>query len=145
MLTIRPLRDSDLPEVLRIESLAFSHPWPPEAFTATDNEFSYVLCEDQELRGYIMYHAVLDEGVIINFAIDPAYQHQGHGTRLLQDTLEQMIEHRIHRFFLDVRASNLAAQKLYRRFGFHRLGTRKNYYSQPEEDSIVMVKHVHEQ
>lgn len=137
---IRPLQSADLPEVLRIENLCFSAPWPEEAFKAAEHLDAWVICDQNILQGYILYHTVLDESVIINFAIDPAYQRQGLGTELLSHTLDLMLGRQVRNFFLDVRASNIAAQNLYAKFGFSPLGSRKNYYSQPEEDSVVMVK-----
>ena len=61
---------------------------------------------------------------------------------LLRQTLEIMIKHGVKHFYLDVRASNFPARKLYQNNGFCDLGIRKNYYRLPEEDAIVMVKHI---
>lgn len=139
MFEIRPIRSEDLPAIMRIENLAFPNPWREEFFASADNWESWVICsEDGTLRGYIMYYTVLDEGEIINFAIDPAFQRQGLGTLLLSRTLEEMRKRDIRRLFLEVRASNLAAQELYKRFGFVKLGSRKDYYSKPVEDAIIM-------
>ncbi|OQB06828.1 MAG: ribosomal-protein-alanine N-acetyltransferase [Candidatus Cloacimonetes bacterium ADurb.Bin211] len=106
--------------------------------------YSWVICEDEVLQGYIVYHTVLDEGVILNFAIDPKFQHQGLGTYLLKETLNYLIDNGIRMFFLDVRTSNMVAQDLYKKFDFHPIGKRKNYYSEPIEDAIVMVKYIDE-
>ncbi|MBW6514354.1 MAG: ribosomal protein S18-alanine N-acetyltransferase [Candidatus Syntrophosphaera sp.] len=141
MSDIRKMTNADLPDVLRIENLCFSTPWPEEAFELTPFTDAWVTCIESLLRGYIMYHTVLDESVIINFAIDPACQRQGLGTQLLGHTLEEMAGRSVRNFYLDVRVSNIAAQNLYHKFGFLPLGFRKNYYSAPEEDSVVMVKH----
>ncbi len=133
------MRDDDLPAILRIENLAFPNPWSKDFFASADNWESWVICSDDgKLRGYIMYYIVLDEGEIINFAIDPAFQRQGLGAQLLGQTLGIMREKKIRRLFLEVRASNLAAQELYAKFGFVRLGSRKDYYSRPVEDAIIM-------
>lgn len=137
---IRPMRQSDLPEVLRIENLVFSCPWPPEAFAEFEFAEPFVICEDETLVGYIMFHNVIDESVIINLAVDPAFQRQGYGEAILKQTLEQLVSRGYKRFFLDVRASNTAAQNLYEKYGFRRLGLRKMYYSHPDEDAILMVK-----
>ncbi len=140
MLQIRELTDEDLPAVIAIEGRAFSHPWPPEAFKDLNFSDSYLLCEDQRIIGYIMYHRVLDECVIINFAIDPAYQGKGSGTFLLQDALQRVSTQDIRYVYLDVRVSNAVARHLYEQNGFRRMGIRKGYYSHPDEDSLVMVK-----
>ncbi len=78
--------------------------------------------------------------VIINFAIDPAYQGQGWGELLLRETLAIMHDIGVVYFYLDVRASNIQANSLYQKYGFSEIGIRKQYYSQPDEDAIVMRK-----
>lgn len=139
MPVIRPMRSEDLPEVMRIENLAFPQPWSEDFFRDAGQSESWVICSDDGiLRGYIMYYTVLDEGEIINFAIDPAFQRRGLGTRLLSQTIKIMQKRNVSRFFLEVRASNIAAQDLYRRFGFVKLGLRKGYYTNPAEDAIIM-------
>ncbi len=140
---IRPLRETDLPAILRIENQVFTPPWPEEAFRETGCTQSWVICAAEDLLGYIMYHVVPDEAVIINFAIDPDHWRQGLGTRLLEHTLNIMQESGIREVYLDVRRSNLAALKLYGNYGFLPLGVRKNYYSEPLEDALVLVRHTH--
>jgi ribosomal-protein-alanine N-acetyltransferase len=95
------------------------------------------------LRGYIIYHVVPDEAVIVNFAIAPEFWQQGLGAQLLEHTLNIMQESGISAVYLDVRRSNLAALVLYAKYGFRTLGERKNYYSEPVEDALVMVRHTH--
>ncbi len=140
MPVIRPMQEYDLEAVQRIEQLSFSQPWPPEAFSPEKHLRAWVICEDDSLLGYIMYHSVLDESVIINFAIDPLHRRKGLGSRLLEETLGIMTHSGTRTFFLDVRRSNAEAQSLYGKYGFHPLGYRKNYYSLPDEDALVMVK-----
>ena len=133
------MRQDDLPAVLKIEHQVFSSPWPENAFTSTDFGESWVICEDATLVGYIMYHNVIDESVIINLAIDPAYQRQGYGKELLENTLHQLIDKGFTHFYLDVRVSNQAALALYEEFGFRRVGVRNGYYTLPDEDAYVMA------
>lgn len=140
-LVIRPLRESDIPSILRIENQVFRPPWPEEAFQETDFTQSWVLCGPDDLLGYIMYHVVQDEAVIINFAIDPDHWRRGLGNRLLSHTLKLVLDQNVNTIYLDVRRSNLAALRLYEKHDFSPLGVRKNYYSQPPEDAIVMVWH----
>ncbi len=140
-LVIRCLSESDLPQILRIENLVFRPPWPEEAFQEVGCTQSWVICDADVLRGYIMYHVVPDEAVIINFAIDPDHWQLGLGTILLDHTLKLILDQNVNTIYLDVRRSNLAALRLYQKFGFNPLGVRRNYYSEPVEDAIVMVRH----
>ncbi len=140
-LVIRTLRESDLPQILRIENLVFRPPWPEKAFKEVGCTQSWVICDADVLRGYIMYHVVPDEAVIINFAIDPDHWQLGLGTKLLDQTINLILDQNVNTIYLDVRRSNLAALRLYQKFGFDPLGVRRNYYSEPVEDAIVMVRH----
>ena len=133
------MRQDDLPAVLQIENQVFSTPWPEDDFSSTDFWEAWVICEDDTLVGYIMYHNVIDESVIINLAIDPAYQRKGYGKELLENTLNQLTDKGFTHFYLDVRVSNLAALTLYEEFGFQRVGLRKGYYTLPDEDAYVMA------
>ncbi|WP_265485899.1 ribosomal protein S18-alanine N-acetyltransferase [Lactiplantibacillus plantarum] len=90
-----------------------------------------------ELIGFVSRSTVLDETEITNIAIDPAYQRQGHARWLLTACLAQLSAGSV---FLEVRASNLAAQRLYQQCGFDQIATRKEYYHDPEEDAWIMRK-----
>lgn len=140
MSEIRSMREADMQEVLRIERLCFSCPWPEEAFTPSAVIEAWVICRERLVAGYILYHSVLDESVIINFAVDPQFQRQGLGRELLERTLSMMSVRGVRNIFLDVRAANAAAQNLYLQEGFRPIGRRKGYYTLPDEDAIVMVK-----
>jgi len=139
---IRELSQSDLPQVIAIENLAFSNPWPEEAFCDFMMGTAWVICDQEKVLGYIMCHNVLDETTIVNLAIHPCHQNQGLGTALLDYSLKELVKRSIRYFYLDVRISNTAAQNLYRKFGFKRLGLRRAYYTNPAEDALVMVKTV---
>lgn len=134
------LTRNDLPGVLKIETRAFCDPWPEAAFSEEVLQHARVLDVDDVLCGYIIYHLVLDEAIILNFAIDPGRHRQGHGTYLLSETLSELEQSGYTRFYLDVRRSNEPAIQLYAKHGFMYLGIRKSYYTDPEEDGIVMGK-----
>lgn len=135
---MRELLTSDLSLVIEIENRAFTHPWPPEAFVEIPGGRSWILELDGTVRGYILYHTSEDEAVIINFAIDPLYQGQRHGEYLLNSSIRILHSQGFSHFYLDVRKSNENAIKLYNKLGFIPLGMRRNYYSDPCEDAIVM-------
>ena len=80
---------------------------------------------------------MLDETEVTNVAIDPAYQRQGHARWLLTQCLAQLSAGTV---FLEVRAHNIAAQRLYQQVGFEQIATRKAYYQDPDEDAWIMRK-----
>ncbi len=141
-LLLRPTIVEDFPFLVAIEREAFPNPWPEEAFTDFLLPWAWTLEFEHEIVGYIFYHGVCEEMVIINIALKPAYQGKGWGEYLLMKSMDQLILKGVIRFYLDVRVSNVKARSLYEKHGFQPIGIRKNYYSHPEEDAIVMGKQV---
>ncbi|HOH97043.1 MAG TPA: ribosomal protein S18-alanine N-acetyltransferase [Candidatus Cloacimonadota bacterium] len=135
---LRKLSLGDMPEIVRIESRAFTDPWPAEAFTGLSEESSWILELGGILIGYILYHFIIDEAVILNFAIDPDYTGRGNGAYLLNNSMNELAAKGCRKFFLDVRMSNAQAISLYHKSGFTELGIRKGYYKSPPEDALVM-------
>lgn len=81
---------------------------------------------------------VADEAEIASVCVDPAYRRLGGGTKLLQTLLMQARLSGAQNVYLEVRASNRAAQELYRGAGFECIGVRKRYYTNPLEDAVLM-------
>lgn len=139
MLSLRRVMPGDLPRLLEIENLAFSDPWPTEAFSSDLLDNGIVLLEQDHVVGYVFVLMVLDECSIINIAIDPVHQRKGYGEYMMKELILALYgSGHTRKFYLEVRASNLAAQKLYEKLGFSRIGLRRGYYSTPPEDAIVM-------
>lgn len=144
---IRPMRPEDLTSVMEIERVAYSTPWPESSFrgllTRTDTYLIVAEIEEPkgggpQIVGYAASWAVLGQGELGNIAVKPQWQHKGVGRRLLESVVEAMREIRVTELFLEVRVTNLIAQRLYQSFGFRPIGIRQAYYSKPTEDAIVM-------
>jgi [ribosomal protein S18]-alanine N-acetyltransferase len=90
------------------------------------------------LVGFAVFHRVLDEAELRNMAVDPAHWRRGVGRELLAEGRRRLLELGVKRLFLEVRASNLAAQRLYSSTGFVVQSRRKDYYSDPREDGLVL-------
>lgn len=143
MFTIRPMRESDIEQVVAIENSIFSIPWSAKSFIdACKEEYNiYLVCEmDSKVVGYCGLWTVLGEGNITNMAVDEEYRKCGIGSALMQamELLGQKMDVSI--FFLEVRAGNIAAQKLYEKMGYREIGRRKGFYEKPVEDALVMSK-----
>jgi len=126
-----------------IEKLCFSEPWSEEslALPATGEYGCGMACEvDGSLVAYACMVSVLDEGEIVNVATHPDYRRCGYARAVLGALLEMARRDGIMTLSLEVRESNEAAQALYSSFGFIPVGKRKDFYSKPREDAIIMLR-----
>ncbi len=146
---VEAMRAEDLEAVLRIEARAYSMPWTREMFLQEVRrpDISRILVarvagagELGAVTGYLCLWVVGDELHINNVAVDPTFRRQGIASRLLEAALEYGGGRGAKRALLEVRPSNVAAQALYRRYGFAPVAVRRRYYSRPTEDALVMRK-----
>ncbi len=145
-LLIRPMEPTDLAQVMEIEKLSFPSPW---SFSAFERELknpwsvAWVYELDNRVAGYLIAWKVADEFHIVNLAVAPLYRKKGIGECLLRYALthaEGCVWAR-----LEVRRSNWIAQALYYKLGFQEIGIRKQYYTDENEDAIVMEKYLLEE
>lgn len=138
---IRKMTENDLPQVCAIEEETFSDPWSEEDFRKSMNEAnnSYIVAEiDGKVVGYCGYWGIVGEGYIYNVAVKREYRRQAIGYRMLKSLLDEAIGRGITSFTLEVRCSNEAAIRLYESLGFVRTGIRRDFYSKPKEDAVIM-------
>lgn len=141
-LLIRQMDADDVPAVCAADKLCFAIPWSAYAFQAeVTNAIGYyrVATLDGAVIGYIGSHIILDEAHITTFGVHPAVQRRHIGERLLADVLQEVVLRRgCRRISLEVRESNVGARHLYRKYGFQPVSRRKRYYTDNDEDAIVM-------
>lgn len=143
-LLVEPAVLSDLGALLEIERASFSSPWTEKMLRAEieGNPFArFVLARrtrDREILGYVCYWVVFDELRIMNLAVAPPARRRGIARMLVGRALAEGRAEGVRRVLLEVRASNAPALSLYGRFGFERTALRRNYYSDPREDAILM-------
>ena len=131
----------------RLERRCFSVPWTKGMFREELENPSARLwgcVEEGELLGYLGLQWVLDQGEILSVAVDPSCRRRGIARRLLALALEECERRALLSLSLEVRQSNEAARALYRGFGFETVGRRKNYYTLPREDAILMTRKLRE-
>lgn len=140
-LVIEEMKETDLDEVISIEKASFSQPWTINMFLQElESPFSYawVAREKGQVVGYICFWLIFDEAHILNLAVHPGYRNRGIGSLLLDRAIHFWNKIGIRGAFLEVRVSNVQAQRLYRKFGFRIIGRRPEYYRNPVEDALVM-------
>jgi len=138
----RPMKSSDLEEVMTIERASFSYPWSSRFFMqelGVPCARSLLAIWDRKTIGYIIYWLLPGEVDIHNLAVDPAHRRRGIGRSLLEAVIDEARRRGSSRVTLEVRKSNEAAQRLYGSLGFAGRGIRKGYYSEDGEDALAMT------
>jgi ribosomal-protein-alanine N-acetyltransferase len=135
--------DADLDGVLHVESESFTNPWTREMYTweLQNQSVCHIFVArttDCSVAGFCAFWLVLDEIHVNNVAVLPRFRGAGIGSALLQHVLAEAKKLGARRATLEVRASNAAARRLYERLGFYVAATRRNYYTNPVEDALIL-------
>jgi ribosomal-protein-alanine N-acetyltransferase len=142
-LEIEPMRLPDLDAVREIERRSFSTPWPAHAYPAEIETNRLAHYRVARLDGRIVAFAgiwlMLDEAHVTTFAVHPDFRRRSIGERLLLAMLDVAIANGAREATLEVRLSNMAARKLYEKYGFRPVGLRPRYYSDDNEDALIMT------
>jgi ribosomal-protein-alanine N-acetyltransferase len=154
---VEPMSVEDIGPVLEIERVSFSAPWSARAY---EYELRYndlapggrnlrswfealfrpaAPAGDPPIVGYVGFWMMAGEAHISTLAVTPAFRRHSFGELLIVAALEKAMELHAHEATLEVRESNLSAQELYLKYGFAKVGLRKGYYTDNNEDGIVMT------
>ncbi len=164
---VEPMRLSDVKEVMEIEKVSFPSPWSAYAYRyeLSESRFSHYFVVRRRggprppesgvvgrlrrslgareskapILGYGGFWLWAEECHIATIAVHPAYRGRGLGELLLATMLDRAIELGAQVATLEVRASNIVAQNLYRKYGFRQVGLRRGYYRDRSEDALIMT------
>jgi [ribosomal protein S18]-alanine N-acetyltransferase len=143
---VEPMRRRDIPAVVRIEDAVYPRPWSADLYRSEvskipggDRHYLVLRRAGAVLAYGGLMHAA-DEAHVTTLAVSPHHQRQGLASRLLAELAWHAVRRGSRGLTLEVRASNTAAQELYRRFGFESAGVRVRYYENTE-DALVMWCH----
>jgi [ribosomal protein S18]-alanine N-acetyltransferase len=138
----RPMREEDIPVICEIEIESFTTPWTAGAFQneLTTNQFAkYIVLEvDGDIAGYGGMWLIMEEAHVTNIAIRERFRGKKLGERLLRELQRNARLFGALRMTLEVRPSNIVAQRLYEKMGFYSVGIRRGYYTDNKEDAIIM-------
>ncbi|NLY46259.1 MAG: ribosomal protein S18-alanine N-acetyltransferase [Tissierella sp.] len=139
---IRGIVEDDIDEIVEIEKECFPTPWPRDAFLTEirENKLArYVVVEvDGKVAGYGGVWLIVNEGHITNIAVKEEYRGLGVGNRIVEGLIYYCTSKNIQSMTLEVRESNIIAQNLYKKYGFVEYGIRPKYYSDNNEDALIM-------
>lgn len=148
-MNVRPMRESDIETVARIERNSFAHPWSRVAFLSELRKpyaHNYILdindpTSAEKIGGYACFHTIAGEMHLLKIAVSPEMRRKGIAEILLRRCLRDASGMRASAAFLEVRPSNRAAVNLYKKFGFDVIAVRPDYYtmdSGQNEDAMIM-------
>ena len=143
MTEIVRMTEEDVTAVAELEKKCFAVPWSEKSFhDEMKNKLAvyFVAKSDGRCIGYAGFWNVSGEGGITNVAVLPEYRRQGIGCMLIAEMIKTAVKLRLDLLTLEVRKSNIAAQGLYKKYGFDIIGERKRYYSDNGEDAWIMTK-----
>lgn len=139
---IIPMSSEHIEQIAKIEKKCFSSPWSSNSLTEElDNPNAYFITAVSEstVLGYIGVHEVCGEAYIDNVAVEPNYRRLGLGERLMLTAQKNAFERKCEFISLEVRKSNSFAISLYKKLGYQNVGERKNFYTDPTEDAVIMT------
>jgi ribosomal-protein-alanine N-acetyltransferase len=144
---IRKMALEDLDTIMILESQLFSCPWTIEnyRFELTENPYShYVVLDEKGIKAYLGLWVNDGALQITTLGVDTAVQNRGYGKALVQYAIDYAESINASVITLEVRISNQIAIQLYESFGFKKAALRKQYYSHPDEDAILMMKQLYQ-
>lgn len=142
-ITYRLMCKDDVEEIFNVSNLSFNTPWSKDSISNEVNNplAKYIVAIDNsnnELVGFIGAWIIAGEADIMNVAVHPSYRKVGIASKLLSSLIDLCNNLNCSNINLEVRASNLPAQNLYKKFSFIENGLRKGYYEDTGEDAILM-------
>jgi ribosomal-protein-alanine N-acetyltransferase len=142
-LRLQPMQQSDLAAVVELELRCYPFPWTEGIFRDClgVGYNCWVYRYRERIVGYGVMSVAAGEAHILNICIEPELRGRGLARRMLERLLNLARQHGADSVFLEVRASNTAAQNLYSGLGFNEVGLRRGYYpaAQGREDAIVLA------
>jgi ribosomal-protein-alanine N-acetyltransferase len=141
-IVIETMKRHHIKDIARLEKICFSAPWSEEMIlqSLSNGTKFFAATVDDRVVGYVGINCVLDEGYITNIAVFPDYRRKGVAKALINRIFSLAKDLSLAFVSLEVRQSNFPAISLYKNMGFTEEGRRKNFYSGPVEDALIMTK-----
>ena len=139
-MTVVPMQERHLAALAEIEKVCFHAPWSADMLREELGKGLFLVAErDGVAVGYVGCQTVLDEGYITNVAVSPDCRRQGVGRALIGTLVSHAGAQGLAFVTLEARTSYMPAIALYENAGFQKVGVRKNFYTAPVEDALLMT------
>lgn len=143
MYEIKTADTDSIEAIVNIENSSFTCPWSEKMFTSTlENDSFYLktINKDDVVCGFYCVMIIGEEAELLNIAVSAEYRKLGLGNALITDAIKLCSTKGVTDMFLEVRESNIPARSLYEKHKFEPIGIRKNYYTDPRENAVLMQK-----
>lgn len=140
---ITQMQKEHLSAVMKIERDSFTHPWSEHSFVSeleNPKSYAFVAIDNDEVIGFAVLSVVLDEGSLLDIAVNKSHRRKGVAKKLFEAVQKVAEDNKLSFITLEVRVSGTPAISLYKAMGFEQVAIRKNYYSNPIEDAVLMTK-----
>ncbi len=147
MIQIRQATLDDVGDIAKLEQKSFKASWSEELIKKeimSNSSFAVVAMDGDTICGYAMFMLLYDEIHITKIAVDELHRRLGIGNLLINALLKTAYKNNYFDITLEVRVSNKAAVSLYEKNGFESVGVRKHYYTDNNEDALIMWLHMKE-
>ena len=145
-ITVRFPELNDLDEISVIEKLSHPHPWTEDLLKRQLENLSAInllmTCETGHVLSYIFSTYIKDEMEIHNIATHPDFRKKGYAKKIIRELINIAMQKKINDIYLEVRKSNVIARTLYSNLGFKAYLVRKKYYTDNNEDAVLMRYHI---
>lgn len=133
----------DIPEISKLEKKYIPGGWSENAFSEWLENNNTVIIKavlNDKIVGFANGSWVMDEGELLNIAVDENFRKRGIASLLLEFLEKYFMEKNVEKIFLEVREKNFSAIKFYEKHSFIKNGLRKNYYKNPSDNGVLMMK-----
>lgn len=140
-IVVRSVLEADLDAIMAIENVSFSLPWTIQSYLDmmnVENVRFELIIFGNDIAGYMLYQFWPNGAELHTIAVDEKNRKKGVGTELVAHLLKWAKENEIKKVYLQVRPTNTKALGLYKKFGFKGIARRKHYYTDNDEDAIIM-------
>lgn len=140
---IRRARGLDTGDIATLEAECFADPFCEKdisSYICSEGGMCFIALDESGAVGYIIGRKIPPEGEIYRIAVREDKRQRGIGYRLLSYAMKTERGQGVETVFLEVRQRNTAARALYLSYGFTECGIRRNYYQNPTDDAVVMIK-----